>query len=120
MPKVETYVSDIGRVAIIGDAAHASKPNGGQGGSVSLEDAATLTIAIKKANTKENFREAREVLAKWDSIRVQRIEQVVKAPMGMGMNMGSDDPFAKEGWTKEDDQLFWLYGYDTEDFEEAL
>ena len=44
----------------------------------------------------------------------------MKAPMGMGMNMGSDDPFAKEGWTKEDDQLFWLYGYDTEDFEEAL
>ncbi|PMD58500.1 uncharacterized protein K444DRAFT_614271 [Hyaloscypha bicolor E] len=34
---------------IIGDTAHASKPNGGQGGSLSLEDAATLAIAIKKA-----------------------------------------------------------------------
>jgi 2-polyprenyl-6-methoxyphenol hydroxylase-like FAD-dependent oxidoreductase len=113
-------VSDIGRVVIIGDAAHASKPNGGQGGSVSLEDAATLAIAIKKANTKLNFSDATEMLAKWDSTRVQRIEQVVKAPMGMGMTMGPDDPFAKEGWTNQDDQLYWLYGYDTEDFEDSL
>ena len=46
MTKLETFVSSIGRVIIIGDAAHASKPKGGQGGSVSLEDAATLAVAL--------------------------------------------------------------------------
>jgi len=113
-------MSELGRVVIMGDAAHASKPNGGQGGSVSLEDAATLALAIKKANAKTSFSEAREILARWDNIRVQRIEQVVKAPMGMGMSMGPGDPFCKEGWTKEDDQVYWLYGYDTEDFATML
>ncbi|KAE9379620.1 FAD/NAD(P)-binding domain-containing protein [Stipitochalara longipes BDJ] len=120
VPKLETYVSETGRVVIMGDAAHASKPNGGQGGSVSLEDAATLAIAIKKAYTKTDFSEAREILTRWDSSRVQRIEQVVKAPVGMGMQMGPEDPFLKEGRKKEHDQLYWLYGYDANDIEQSL
>jgi 2-polyprenyl-6-methoxyphenol hydroxylase-like FAD-dependent oxidoreductase len=113
-------VSQAGRVVIIGDAAHATKPNGGQGGSLSLEDAVTLAIAVKKANAKSDFENAKEILARWDSIRLQRFVQAANAPRGMGMQMGPGDPFAKEGWTKEDDSLFWLYGYDTENFEALL
>ena len=105
---------------IIGDAAHASKPNGGQGGSVSLEDAVTLAIAIETANSKADFGGASNILSQWDSIRVKRVEEVEKAPMSMGMHMGPDDPFEIEGWTKEKDQLNWLYGYDTEDIKQHL
>ena len=49
MPELETFVTEVEQVVIIGDAALASKPNGGQGGSLSFEDAAALAIAIKKA-----------------------------------------------------------------------
>jgi hypothetical protein len=38
----------------------------------------------------------------------------------LGMYMGPDDPFAREGWMKESDQLYWLYGYDTENIEAML
>ena len=120
VPKLETFVSEVGKVLIIGDAAHASKPNDGQGGSVLLEDAADLAIAIKTANAKSDFGEVREIITRWDSIRVKRIEEVANAPMSMGMHMGPDDPFAKEGWTKENDPLFWLYGYDANDIIKLL
>jgi 2-polyprenyl-6-methoxyphenol hydroxylase-like FAD-dependent oxidoreductase len=105
---------------ILGDAAHASKPNGGQGGSLSLEDADTLALTVAKANTKDSFADARETLSRWDNARVQRIEHVANASMTMGMHMGPDDPFAEESWTKENDQLFWLYGYDTDDINNLL
>ena len=117
---LDTFVSEVGRVVIIGDAAHASKPNGGQGRSLSLEDAATLAIAIKKANTMGNFKDAKQIFTRWDCARAKRIESVAEAPMAMGMHMGPEDPFAKEGWTKESDQLYWLYGYDTENIEAFL
>jgi 2-polyprenyl-6-methoxyphenol hydroxylase-like FAD-dependent oxidoreductase len=120
VPKLETFVSKVGRAVIIGDAAHASKPNGGQGGSVSLEDVATLAIAIKKSNTKSDFGEGREILGRWDNIRMKRIEQVANALMSIGMHMVPDEPFMKEGWTKENDPLFWLYGYETDDIFELL
>jgi 2-polyprenyl-6-methoxyphenol hydroxylase-like FAD-dependent oxidoreductase len=120
VPQLNTFASEVGRVVIIGDAAHASKPNGGQGGSVSLEDAATLAVAISKANTASDYDEARDILGEWDKIRMKRIKQVAGAPISMGMHMGPDDPFANEGWTKETDQLFWLYGYDTEDIRNLL
>jgi hypothetical protein len=84
----------------MGDAAHASKPSGGQGGSLSLEDAATFALAVAKANTKENFDDAREILSRWDSARVQRIGHVANVGMTMGMHIGPNDPFAQEGWTK--------------------
>jgi hypothetical protein len=51
---------------------------------------------------------------------MKRIEQVANTSMSMGMHMGPDDPFAKEGWTKENDPLFWLYGYDTDSIIELL
>jgi 2-polyprenyl-6-methoxyphenol hydroxylase-like FAD-dependent oxidoreductase len=62
VPKLETFVSEVGRVLILGNAAHASKPNGGQGGSVSLEDAATLAIAIKQTPKAISARRGRSSL----------------------------------------------------------
>jgi salicylate hydroxylase len=120
VPQLQTFVSEIGRVLILSDAAHASKPSGGQGGSLSLEDAATLALTVAKSNAKDTFADAREILSRWDKARIRRIEHVANPGMMMGMHMGPDDPFADEGWTKENDQLFWLYGYDTDDINDLL
>ncbi|KAJ5300311.1 RTA1 like protein-domain-containing protein [Penicillium atrosanguineum] len=44
-----TWISQGGRVMIIGDAAHAMSPIVGQGGGQSIEDAATLAICLELA-----------------------------------------------------------------------
>ena len=81
-----TFVSEIGRVVLMGDAVHASKLSGGQGGSLSLEDATMFALAVAKANIKENFDDAREFHSRLDSAWVQRIDHVA-AGMRMGMHI---------------------------------
>jgi 2-polyprenyl-6-methoxyphenol hydroxylase-like FAD-dependent oxidoreductase len=43
-----------GRVVLIGDAAHASSPMMGQGGSLAMEDAHVLSDALRSADTLDN------------------------------------------------------------------
>jgi len=95
-------------VVIIGDAAHASKPNGGQGGSVSLEDAATLAIAINKTNAALDYDEARDILGEGTSFGWSELNRLRVLPCRWACTWDPDDPFAKEGWTKENDPLFWF------------
>jgi len=47
-----------GRVVLIGDAAHASSPMMGQGGSLAVEDAAVLADSLRAADTVEQALEA--------------------------------------------------------------
>jgi 2-polyprenyl-6-methoxyphenol hydroxylase-like FAD-dependent oxidoreductase len=74
---LQTDISDLkrleawssGRIGLIGDAAHATTPNLGQGGAMAVEDAYSLTAAIKMAGLNkrafELFEQQRRAKVDW-------------------------------------------------------
>lgn len=61
-----------GRVALIGDAAHAVTPHSGQGGSMALEDAVVLAACIE---AEESFTPA---FKRFEALRRSRVEAAVR------------------------------------------
>lgn len=47
------WISQKGRMLIVGDAAHPTHPSSGQGGAQAIEDAATITIALELAGKQD-------------------------------------------------------------------
>ncbi|KAF3909221.1 hypothetical protein ABW20_dc0103235 [Dactylellina cionopaga] len=77
----EKFHSEKGRVIMIGDAAHAMPPSGGQGGAMAFEDAETLaySLAHMYSTSKEETLgapECLEVLGKWSEHRLRRIQAI--------------------------------------------
>ncbi|WP_283136473.1 FAD-dependent monooxygenase [Rhizohabitans arisaemae] len=75
LPNLRGYVS--GRVAILGDAAHAMAPNLGQGACQALEDAVTLADAVDRLGVPAG-------LAAYDRARRPRTQQVVRLSRQVG------------------------------------
>jgi 2-polyprenyl-6-methoxyphenol hydroxylase-like FAD-dependent oxidoreductase len=75
-PPLPTYT--VGRVALLGDAAHAMTPHLGQGACQALEDAATLTAALATEPT------IGSALARYDSERRPRSQSVARAARQAG------------------------------------
>ncbi|MEU2155579.1 FAD-dependent monooxygenase [Streptomyces sp. NPDC019396] len=67
-----------GRIAILGDAAHAMTPNLGQGASQALEDAVTLAAALSTEPT------VKAALARYDAERRPRSQSVARAARQAG------------------------------------
>ncbi|MGI5372833.1 FAD-dependent monooxygenase [Streptomyces sp. CA-251387] len=67
-----------GRIALLGDAAHAMTPNLGQGACQALEDAAVLTAALATEPTVE------AALARYDAERRPRSQSVARAARQAG------------------------------------
>ncbi len=67
-----------GRIALLGDAAHAMTPNLGQGACQALEDAAVLAAALATAPTVES------ALARYDTERRPRSQSVARAARQAG------------------------------------
>ncbi|MFF0476980.1 FAD-dependent monooxygenase [Streptomyces sp. NPDC004284] len=68
----------VGRVALLGDAAHAMTPNLGQGACQALEDAVSLAAALAAAP------DVRAALARYDAERRPRSQSVARAARQAG------------------------------------
>ncbi|GHK05680.1 FAD-dependent oxidoreductase [Streptomyces sp. Y2F8-2] len=68
----------VGRIALLGDAAHAMTPNLGQGACQALEDAVTLAAALGTESTVES------ALARYDAERRPRSQAVARAARQAG------------------------------------
>lgn len=50
---VSKWISDGGRVCLVGDAAHPHLPTAGTGAAQAIEDAVTIAVALEKAGVTE-------------------------------------------------------------------
>ncbi|MER7076852.1 2-polyprenyl-6-methoxyphenol hydroxylase [Saccharopolyspora kobensis] len=69
LPRLRTFTS--GKVALLGDAAHAMTPNLGQGACQALEDAVTLAAAVDELGVRAG-------LAEYDRTRRPRTQQIAR------------------------------------------
>jgi 2-polyprenyl-6-methoxyphenol hydroxylase-like FAD-dependent oxidoreductase len=70
MPSLSTWIS--GRVALLGDAAHAMLPNLGQGGCQAIEDAAVLATSLWTAG------DVHDALSAYEQARRPRAEEIAR------------------------------------------
>ncbi|MBL7852611.1 MAG: FAD-dependent monooxygenase [Cyclobacteriaceae bacterium] len=74
-----------GRMVLIGDAAHATTPNLGQGACMAIEDAATLANALEDYEPEIAFR-------KFESFRIRRTTQIVNQSWNLGRIAQLENP----------------------------
>jgi 2-polyprenyl-6-methoxyphenol hydroxylase-like FAD-dependent oxidoreductase len=74
-----------GRVALLGDAAHAVTPDIGQGACLAIEDAVALAAAIERSGTKAG-------LLSYDALRRPRTEGMARASGRLGRIMQTRNP----------------------------
>ena len=74
-----------GRVALIGDAAHATTPWQGQGAGQALEDALVLKHLFTDPSTSPNSTQIPNVFYAYDQIRRPRTQRVVKTSREAGI-----------------------------------
>lgn len=75
-----------GNVLLLGDAAHATTPNMGQGACMAIEDAAMLNILLKE---NKNFQ---EVFAEFGKRRIERTTKIVNMSYRFGKLSQSKNP----------------------------
>jgi 2-polyprenyl-6-methoxyphenol hydroxylase-like FAD-dependent oxidoreductase len=74
-----------GRIVLIGDAAHATTPNLGQGACMAIEDAATLANALTSYEPEVAFR-------RFESFRIRRTTQIVRQSWNFGKIAQLENP----------------------------
>lgn len=81
LPPLPRWVSDSGRVVVIGDAAHAMVPYLAQGAATAIEDGAALAECVDRAKSVEMIP---EVLSAFQEIRKPRCEIIQAGSRGNG------------------------------------
>lgn len=76
----------LGRVTLLGDAAHPMLPNLGQGGAQAMEDAIVLSRCLKKNQ------DVRTALLEYEKERLARTAQIVNMSRNMGRVMQFENP----------------------------
>lgn len=77
-----------GEILLIGDAAHATTPNMGQGACMALEDAAILMACLKKRTSTS------EVFLEFEKRRIARTRQIVNQSWTLGKIAQLENPLA--------------------------
>lgn len=70
-----------GRIALLGDAAHAMTPDLGQGAAQALEDAVTLAVTLGQPGNDDTLAAG---LARYDRLRRPRTQELVRASYNTG------------------------------------
>jgi len=119
IPRLEKWLSEGERVVILGDAAHAIPPTGGQGACMAFEDAYSLALVLSRFSSKLSLQ---SVLKEWQKHRLGRVDKVMSLTRQLGSLRLSADERAelagKEGLSDDDlirnagAELNWLYSLD--------
>jgi FAD-dependent urate hydroxylase len=108
-PKVPTWHRD--RMIIIGDAAHATSPASGQGASMAIEDAVTLAMSLRDAES------VPDAFTRYESLRRKRVERVVAQGKrnGDGKSLGPVMrhllPLFFKLYKPSEAGMNWMYGH---------
>ncbi|KAJ4251031.1 hypothetical protein NW762_011681 [Fusarium torreyae] len=132
VPTLQNWKSTAQRVVVIGDAAHAIPPTGGQGAAMAFEDAETLSYVLGRLHNlhlahPEGSHElfAGDTLEKWQRHRQDRIVKVLDFTSKNG-TLRKSSPHAYEQAAKEwiiwaafklmgaEAGAKWLYTYNAE------
>jgi FAD-dependent urate hydroxylase len=104
-----------GPAVLIGDAAHATSPNSGQGASLAIEDAIVLAKCLRDIPDTES------AFAPYEGLRRERVEKVVAYSRRIGQSKAISNPVAR--WLRDQIMPFalklfastnshaWLYTY---------
>lgn len=77
LPNVKTWSN--GRIVLIGDAAHATTPNLGQGGNQAIEDSVCLALQLKT-----NPRDFPRAFAEYEKLRRLKAARVIRESWNLG------------------------------------
>lgn len=83
-----------GRVLLVGDAAHATTPNGGRGASEALEDAVTLASLLSHVTEPERLSSIVSVLREVEARRKPQTKSVRNAARRIGRGLGWSNRYA--------------------------
>lgn len=104
-PVLESWTTSSSRVILIGDAAHAMPPTGGQGAAQAFEDAASLSKALVNSMSADEAA-YREALTSWEAKRQKRCADI-KAFTAKGGDMRRASSSVLQQILKE--WAIWLY-----------
>lgn len=85
---IPSYVSESGRVALVGDAAHALLPHAAQGAGMAIEDTASLAEFLGYLESKEDLA---KVMSAWSRFRQARVEHLRSISCGNAVDMTLPD-----------------------------
>ncbi|MGL5806001.1 MAG: FAD-dependent monooxygenase, partial [Xenococcaceae cyanobacterium] len=85
-----------GRVALLGDSAHATCPDMGQGGCQAIEDAFVLTNYLASTNIS-----VEDALKRYESERTVRANAVVKKARKRAEQIHGKDPVVTQQWYEQ-------------------
>ena len=107
-----------GRVLLLGDAAHAFPPVGGQGAGMAIEDADGLGLALSDAKLSSNIQERLSIWLKW---RMSRVGRVADYTANLGKSRVAPPPPPASAEIRKEtkpanplgdiDDLAWLYDW---------
>src|SRR5690625_2690599 len=101
------------RVCLIGDAAHATAPHIGQGGSLALEDAVVLARCLNSSSSPD------EAFKRFQSLRKPRVEKLIRTARKVGNQKSKPNSVAvffrdlllRHFIRLEIRKMDWVYGY---------
>lgn len=88
------------QILLLGDAAHATSPNSGQGAALALEDAAVIAQCLRNAPTPA------AAFACYEQLRRARVEKIVKFSRQRGNDKALTNPVAR--WFRDQTMPFFL------------